>query len=144
MEPGGVVSPAPPPLAGQTVLVVEDYAINRMIMVNQLRGNGAQVLEAADGDAAVALAAEPGLDLILMDIQMPGKDGIAAIQEIRRVARRRPAADPGVYRQRRQIDPPAHPGGGRGWGVDQTARRSRPRARDPTGAATDDPIDIPG
>ncbi|TVR65628.1 MAG: response regulator, partial [Candidatus Competibacteraceae bacterium] len=79
--------PAPPPLplplAGRTVLVVEDYAINRAIMVNQLRGNGARVLEAADGDAAVARAAEPGLDLILMDIQMPGKDGIAAIQEIR-------------------------------------------------------------
>jgi len=85
VEPGGVVSPAPPPLAGKVVLVTEDYVINRMIMVNQLRGNGAQVLEAADGDAAVALAAEPSLDLILMDIQMPGKDGIAAIQEIRRL-----------------------------------------------------------
>ena len=70
-------------LAGCTVLVVEDYAINRVIMVNQLRGHGAQVCEAGDGDAAVARAAEPGLDLILMDIQMPGKDGIAAIQEIR-------------------------------------------------------------
>jgi CheY-like chemotaxis protein len=65
------------------VLVVEDYAINRMIMAHQLRGNGAQVLEAGDGDTAVALAAEPGIDLILMDIQMPGKDGIAAIQDIR-------------------------------------------------------------
>jgi CheY-like chemotaxis protein len=97
-------------LAGKTVLVVEDYAINRTIMAHQLRGNGARVLEAGDGDAAVALAAEPGLDLILMDIQMPGKDGIAAIQEIRRWTRRRPAADPGVYRQRRQTDPPAHPG----------------------------------
>ena len=54
-------------------------------MANQLRGHGARVLEAGDGDAAVARAAEPGLDLILMDIQMPGKDGIAAIQEIRQL-----------------------------------------------------------
>ena len=83
-------APAPPAaaadrlLAGCTVLVVEDYAINRVIMAHQLRGHGAQVREANDGDAAVARAAEPGLDLILMDIQMPGKDGIAAIQEIRR------------------------------------------------------------
>ena len=78
-------SPAPSvqPLTGRTVLVVEDYDINRAIMVNQLRENGAQVLEAVDGDAAVNLATEPGIDLILMDIQMPGKDGIAAIHEIR-------------------------------------------------------------
>ena len=78
-------SPAPPlqPLAGWSVLVVEDYDINRAIMANQLRGNGARVLEAADGDAAVDLATEPDLDLILMDIQMPGKDGIVAIREIR-------------------------------------------------------------
>ena len=80
-----VSEPPPLALAGNTVLVVEDYAINRTIMANQLRGNGARVLEAGDGDAAVALAAEPGLDLILMDIQMPGKDGIAAIQDIRRL-----------------------------------------------------------
>ena len=82
-----IPSAAPPDLllAGCTVLVVEDYAINRVIMVNQLRGHGAQVREAGDGDAAVARAAEPGLDLLLMDIQMPGKDGIAAIQEIRRL-----------------------------------------------------------
>ena len=85
LEPHSGAPPPPPlPLTGWTVLVVEDYAINRMIMANQLRGNGARVLEAGDGDAAVALATEPGLDLILMDIQMPGKDGIAAIQEIRR------------------------------------------------------------
>ena len=78
--------PAPShlPLTGRTVLVVEDYAINRAIMVNQLRSNGARVLEAADGDTAVDLALEPGLDLVLMDIQMPGKDGIAAIRDIRR------------------------------------------------------------
>ncbi len=80
--------PAPSrlPLTGRTVLVVEDYAINRAIMVNQLRGNGARVLEAADGDVAVDLAMEPGLDLVLMDIQMPGKDGIAAIRDIRRLS----------------------------------------------------------
>ncbi|MEZ5601675.1 MAG: response regulator [Candidatus Competibacteraceae bacterium] len=76
-------SPPRLPLSGWTVLVVEDYAINRTIMAHQLRGNGARVLEATDGDSAVARAAEPGLDLILMDIQMPGKDGIAAIREIR-------------------------------------------------------------
>ena len=82
-DPVTPFSPPHRPLAGRTVLVVEDYAINRTIMAHQLRGNGARVLEASDGDSAVARAAEPGLDLILMDIQMPGKDGIAAIREIR-------------------------------------------------------------
>lgn len=74
------------PLSGRTVLVVEDYDINREIMVNQLGRNGARVLEAGDGETAVAMAEEPGIDLILMDIQMPGKDGISAIQDIRRLA----------------------------------------------------------
>ena len=68
--------PSPLPLAGQTVLVVEDYDINRIIMANQLRENGAQVREAGDGDTAVALAAEPGIDLILMDIQLPEVSGL--------------------------------------------------------------------
>ena len=87
-EPGSRVPCAPPPplpLASKTVLVVEDYDINRIIMANQLRENGAQVREASDGDTAVTLAMEPGIDLILMDIQMPGKDGIAAIQDIRQL-----------------------------------------------------------
>ena len=73
-------------LEGRTVLVVEDFDVNRAIMVKQLQENGARVLEAADGDTAVAMASEPGLDLILMDIQMPIKDGMTAIQDIRRLS----------------------------------------------------------
>ena len=70
-------------LTGKTVLVVEDYAINRAIMSHQLHSQGLRVIEAGDGDAAVIQATQPGVDLVLMDIQMPGKDGITAIQEIR-------------------------------------------------------------
>jgi CheY-like chemotaxis protein len=70
-------------LTGKTVLVVEDYAINRAIMTHQLQSHGLRVIEVGDGDAAVTQATQPGIDLVLMDIQMPGKDGIAAIQEIR-------------------------------------------------------------
>ena len=70
-------------LTGKTVLVVEDFEINREIMTRQLRRHGLQVLEASDGDEATRKAACADLRLILMDIQMPGTDGIAAIQAIR-------------------------------------------------------------
>lgn len=70
-------------LKGKQVLVVEDYEINREVMSRQLRNHGLRTIEAGDGDEAVALASQPGIDLILMDIQMPVKDGITAIKEIR-------------------------------------------------------------
>jgi len=70
-------------LNGKTVLVVEDFDINRDIMTGQLRRHGLQVLEASNGDEATKKATHPDLQLILMDIQMPGTDGIAAIQAIR-------------------------------------------------------------
>ncbi len=70
-------------LTGKTVLVVEDFEINRDIMTRQLRRHGLQVLEASDGDEATRKAVCLDLQLILMDIQMPGTDGIAAIQAIR-------------------------------------------------------------
>lgn len=85
-ESGKAVSSASLPLAGRTVLLVEDVDLNRSILMDQLTGNGARVLEAADGETAVALAAEPGLDLILMDIQMSGMDGFEAIEAIRRMS----------------------------------------------------------
>ena len=66
-----------------TILVVEDFAINREIMVRQLRNHGFQVIEAADADQAIFMARQPNVDLILMDIQMPGKDGLTAIRELR-------------------------------------------------------------
>lgn len=70
-------------LAGKTVLVVEDFELNLEIMTGQLRRHGLRVLEASDADEATQKATCPDLRLILMDIQMPGTDGVAAIQAIR-------------------------------------------------------------
>jgi DNA-binding NarL/FixJ family response regulator len=67
-----------------TVLVVDDQILIRAGMIALLRAApGIEVVgEASDGAEAVALAAVTKPDVVLMDIRMPGTDGIAATREI--------------------------------------------------------------
>jgi response regulator NasT len=74
-----VVEPAGP----ARILVVEDESIIRIDIVESLRGFGYDVVgEAADGEAAVAMATELRPDLVVMDVKMPKMDGISAAEKL--------------------------------------------------------------
>ncbi|PXA85162.1 response regulator [Nostoc sp. 3335mG] len=66
-----------------SILVVDDEPANRTLAAGILGAAGWQVHEAENGEAAIAAAREHRYDLILMDIQMPGRDGFDAARTIR-------------------------------------------------------------
>ena len=66
-----------------TILVVEDFDDTRLMMKMWLVKKGYRVLEAETGQEAVALAQQERPDLIIMDMMMPGMNGLDATQRIR-------------------------------------------------------------
>jgi two-component system, cell cycle response regulator DivK len=60
------------------ILVVEDNASNMTLVTFMLESGGHTVLAAADAEAGLALARTEQPDLVLMDIQLPGMDGLQA------------------------------------------------------------------
>lgn len=69
-----------------TILVVEDNPSNMKLAVLLLHSAGYQVLQAADAEAGLALARRERPDLVLMDIHLPGMDGLSAARELKRDA----------------------------------------------------------
>jgi len=67
-----------------TILVVEDNAANMKLAVFVLQNAGYRVLSAADAEEGLTLARQEHPDLILMDIQLPGMDGLAATALLKR------------------------------------------------------------
>ncbi len=66
-----------------TILIVEDNDKNMKLMRDVMQHAGHTTLEATTGEAAVQMAIDSPPDLILMDVQLPGMSGIAALQKIR-------------------------------------------------------------
>src|SRR5689334_2177782 len=67
------------------ILYIEDKVDNRLLVRRILMAEDIHVLEADSADAGIALAISEHPDLILMDINMPGKDGYAATNDIRQL-----------------------------------------------------------
>ncbi|MCF6149662.1 MAG: response regulator [Candidatus Kuenenia sp.] len=74
-------------MTNKNVMVVEDNEKNRKLMRVVLKAKGYSVIEATTGEEALNLLKEQTPDIILMDIQLPGIDGLTLIRQIK--------ADPG-------------------------------------------------
>lgn len=69
--------------AGARILVVDDEDVNRRLLDAILADEGYEVIEAADGPAALALLGSRSIDLVLLDAMMPGMSGMEVCRHIR-------------------------------------------------------------
>jgi two-component system cell cycle response regulator DivK len=75
-------------VAGELILIVEDNERNRKLVRDVLQVKGYQTIESETAEEGIRLARERHPALVLMDIQLPGMDGITALGHLR--------ADPGT------------------------------------------------
>lgn len=68
---------------GKTILVVDDDAMNLRMAEMTLKKKGYDVKKADSGQAALALLQEEAVDLVLLDVEMPGMSGIETLDAIR-------------------------------------------------------------
>jgi sigma-B regulation protein RsbU (phosphoserine phosphatase) len=70
-------------LQGMRILVVEDDAMQRLVLVSLLRSHGHEVVAVADGDAAWLAIGCSDFNIVFTDWMMPGMNGVELIQKIR-------------------------------------------------------------
>jgi DNA-binding NtrC family response regulator len=89
---GNTTKPAAGPRPTARILVAEDDPIARTALVRALQRSGHQVAAAEDGKQALSVLETERFDLVLTDLAMPGVDGIAVVERVRRM----PTAPPVV------------------------------------------------
>lgn len=67
------------------IVVVEDEPAIRRGVVDLLRASGYEVVEAPDGVKGLAEASRPDIDLVLLDLMLPRKDGLEVLRELRQL-----------------------------------------------------------
>lgn len=74
-------------MAGERILIVEDNALNLKLLRDVLQVEGYATVETATAEEGVAAAFADPPALVLMDIHLPGMDGVAALRALREDAR---------------------------------------------------------
>lgn len=67
-----------------TILLIEDDELFRSVLADALTAHGYVVTQASDGEVGLRLFREEPTDLVLTDIVMPNKEGVATVTELRR------------------------------------------------------------
>jgi two-component system, cell cycle response regulator DivK len=70
-------------MASELILIIEDNEKNRKLVRDVLQVKGHKTIESDTAEEGLKLAIEKSPDLILMDIQLPGMDGITALKQLR-------------------------------------------------------------
>jgi two-component system, cell cycle response regulator DivK len=126
-------------MANELILIVEDNPKNLKLVRDTLQVTGYQTIEADTGEEGVRLAQERHPALILMDIQLPGINGIEALQRLRADPATRPT--PVIAITGLRDDPGSNASHGRGvrrlpWQADQRQATADNGARDPRQAVS--------
>lgn len=73
-------------MSERLILIVEDNEKNLKLVRDVLQFEGYDVMEARSAEEGVPLATERPPDLVLMDVQLPGMDGVEALRQLRRIS----------------------------------------------------------
>jgi two-component system chemotaxis response regulator CheY len=71
----------------KTILVVDDSSITRLVASRALQGAGYEVIEAADGKAALAILDGRSIEMTVCDLSMPNMNGIEFVEAVKNMPR---------------------------------------------------------